>query len=70
MSTANDLLNNYQHIVTELRLVPGSKGIFDVVVNGDMIFRKDDVDRHANPGEVLALFSDLVGPDVPRFHDQ
>lgn len=67
MSATQDLLNNYQHIISELRIVNGSKGIFDVTVDDTMIYSKGKTGRHAHPGEVLQLFSEVVGDDVPRY---
>jgi predicted Rdx family selenoprotein len=65
--TVSDLLTNYQHVIEDLRLVMGSKGIFDVEVDGQMLFSKHAQGRHAGDGEVLQLFTDLVGPNVPRY---
>ena len=42
-------------------------GVFGVEVDGDLIYSKKGNGRHAEPGEVLQLFTDLVGPDVPRY---
>jgi selenoprotein W-related protein len=67
VSAVSDLLSNYQHVIEDLRLVTGTKGVFDVVVDGQVLYSKAETGRHANEGEVLALFTDLVGPDVPRF---
>lgn len=67
MSAAGDLLANYQHVIESLTFVTGSKGVFDVVVDGETIYSKHATGRHADPGEVLARFTDLVGPDVPRY---
>jgi len=67
VSATQDLLNTYQHVIDDLTLVTGSKGVFDVVVNGDLIYSKGETGRHAEPGEVLALFRDVVGPDVSDF---
>jgi selenoprotein W-related protein len=36
-------------------LVPGKGGVFNVTVDGKLIFSKDDVGRFPNPGEVSAL---------------
>ncbi len=69
MSAANDLLTNYQHVISDLTLKTGGKGIFDVIVNGEMIYSKDQTGRHANDGEVLELFTAVVGPDTPRYGD-
>lgn len=67
MSAASDLLSAYQHVIGSLTLVTGSKGVFDVEVDGDMLYSKHAAGRHAEPGEVLALFRDVVGPDVSDF---
>lgn len=67
MSVTRDLLTNYQHVIDELRLVMGSKGVFDVTVDGQTIYSKHETGRHAEPGEVLKLFTEYVGPDVKRF---
>ena len=37
------------------RLVPGSGGVFDVVVDGETIFSKAAVGRFPEPGEVSRL---------------
>ena len=56
MSAAHDLLRDYQHVIAELRLITGSKGIFNVIVDGEMLYSKRSTGRHAEPGEVLELF--------------
>ena len=56
MSAAHDLLRDYQHVIAELRLITGSKGIFDVIVDGETLYSKHSTGRHAEPGEVLELF--------------
>ncbi|MDH3295754.1 MAG: Rdx family protein [Acidimicrobiia bacterium] len=67
MSAISDLLINYQHIIDDLTVVMGDKGVFDVSVDGDMLYSKNQTGRHAEPGEVLDLFTAHVGPDVPRY---
>jgi selenoprotein W-related protein len=67
VSATKDLLTHYQHVIDELRLVMGSKGVFDVVVDGETIFSKHAEGRHAEPGEVLKRFRVLVGPDVREY---
>ena len=66
MSALSDLLSNYQHVITDLRLVMGDKGVFDVTVDGQLIYSKAETGRHAEPGEVLARFTELVG-DIKRY---
>ena len=67
MSAASDLLTNYQHVIEDLRLVTGDDGVFDVVVDGQLVYSKHETGRYAEPGEVLGVFRDLVGPDVSTY---
>ena len=60
-------MHDYQHVIAELTLVTGSAGVFDVVVDGEVIYSKHSTGRHAEPGEVLALFRDYLGREVPIF---
>ncbi len=71
MSATQDLLSNYQHVIDDLVLVTGSRGVFDVeITEGDSaatIYSKGETGRHANEGEVLALFTEHVGPSIARY---
>ncbi len=67
MSAANDLLSNYQHIISALTMVPATGGVFEVEVDGDLIYSKKATGRHAEPGEVLDLFTGSFGEGVRRF---
>ncbi len=62
MSVVTDLLTNYQHAIADLKLITGGSGVFDVTVDGTMIYSKAETGRHAEPGEVLAAFTEFVGP--------
>ena len=70
MSAVSDLLSNYQHVIEEIRLVTGDNGAFEVVVNGNLVYSKHATGRQAEPGEVLNLFTDLMGSDVPRYGEE
>ncbi len=70
MSAVSDLLSNYQHVIEELRLVTGDNGAFEVVVDGNLVYSKHATGRHAEPGEVLDLFTNLMGSDVPRYGEE
>jgi predicted Rdx family selenoprotein len=60
VSAAEDLLTHYQHLIEELRFVMGSNGVFDVVVDGVVIYSKAVEGRHAHPGEVLDRFRRIL----------
>ena len=64
---ADEILSNYQHIIDRFTFVTGSKGVFDFKVNDEMLFSKKSIGRHAEPGEVLRLFREHVGPGVPTY---
>jgi selenoprotein W-related protein len=56
-------------MIESLTLVTGSKGIFDVEVDGEMLYSKHATGRHAEPGEVLGLFRDRYAQDVTPYGD-
>ena len=64
MRTVSDLLHDYQHVISELELVTGSHGVFDVEVDDQLLFSKKAAGRHAKPGEVLRLFKEQIVPGV------
>ena len=68
MSAAHDLIHHYQHLIDELTLITGSAGVFDVIVNDEMPYSKTDTGRHAEPGEVLSLFTELLPSDTSRYN--
>lgn len=40
---------------TEVQLLPSSGGVFEVTVDGNLVFSKRALRRHAAPGEVVEL---------------
>ncbi|MGA7096697.1 MAG: Rdx family protein [Acidimicrobiia bacterium] len=67
VSAASDILGNYQHVIGSLTLTTGSKGVFDVTVDGEVLFSKHSIGRHAEPGEVLELFIEKYGAGVTPY---
>ncbi len=43
----------------ETRLIPSSGGVFEVALDGKVVFSKRAVGRHARPGEVVNLIQAL-----------
>ena len=70
MSAVSDLLTDYQHVIDDIRLVTGDNDAFEVVVDGELVYSKHATGRHAEPGEVLGIFRDILGADVPVYADQ
>jgi len=69
VSATSDLLSNYQHVIESLTLHTGTKGVYDVTVDSELIYSKGHTGRHAEPGEVLQLFTELVG-DIRRYGEE
>lgn len=67
MRAVDDLLTNYQHVIEDLTMVMGSKGVFDVEIDGELLYSKGLTGRHADPGEVLELFTARYGEGVARY---
>ena len=63
-------MSRYQHVVRSMRLITGTKGVFDVTVDGVVLFSKQQMGRHAEPGEVLALFVGAYGAGVPVYAEE
>jgi hypothetical protein len=38
-------------------MIPSGRGRFEVTLDGTPIFEKSKLDRHARPGEILALIA-------------
>lgn len=59
-------MNAWAPIIEAIDLVPADKGRFEVTVDGELIFSKVVLGRHAEPGEVFALAREKLGPEIPR----
>ncbi|MBX7253845.1 MAG: Rdx family protein [Candidatus Promineofilum sp.] len=60
-------MSNYHHVIERFTFITGSKGAFVFTVDGEVLFSKKAIGRHADPGEVLELFRQFIGPDVEPF---
>jgi selenoprotein W-related protein len=53
-------------VIAEIQLIPSSGGRFEVTLDGELIYSKAAVKRHAAPGEVAGLVQQRLGPPQPR----
>ena len=70
MSLIDELLKDeiLEAQVESVELIPGSKGRFEVTVNGKLIFSKKTLGRHAEPHEVFNLVKAKSAPTAdPQF---
>lgn len=62
----DELLQGWAPIIESLELVPADKGRFEVTIDGELIFSKAESGRHAEPGEVVGLARERMGPEIER----
>ncbi len=67
MGALGDLVRDYQHVIESITLVTGGAGVFDVLVDDELLYSKRETGRHANPGEVLDLFRSRYADGVPVY---
>jgi selenoprotein W-related protein len=46
--------------VRSWNLLPATGGVYEVTVNGEVVFSKKEIGRHAEPGEVKAAIVDRL----------
>ena len=63
-------MSRYQHVVRSMTLTTGTKGVFDVTVDGAVLYSKHQMGRHAEPGEVLDLFVTAHGAGIPVYTEE
>jgi selenoprotein W-related protein len=61
VSLTEELLKHYEHLVEEIKLIPSEGGRFEVTVNGQLLYSKLALHRHAEPGEILGMVRKMVG---------
>lgn len=65
MSLATELLKSYEAMIASLEMVPASGGVFEVSVDGEVLFSKKALGRHAYAQEVFDLLKARVGDPPP-----
>ncbi len=65
MSLADELLKAYELVFSALELVPSSGGVFEVSLDGELVFSKKTLGRHAYAHEVFDLVKARLGDPPP-----
>ena len=55
------MLEEWERVVGALEVVPGRGGIFDVHVDGDLVFTKSMLGRYPKPDDVVPLLRERLG---------
>jgi selenoprotein W-related protein len=56
-----EIVDGWSHRLSEIRLIPSSGGRFEVSLDGELIFSKATLDRHAEPNEIANQLSERIG---------
>ncbi len=55
------ILEEMEHEIDSLEVVTGSGGIFDVHLDGELVFTKSMLGRYPEPEDVLPLLEERIG---------
>lgn len=66
--TAQELLVTFEAELDEVALRPGSGGVFDVRVDGEMVFSRTEQGRHPELVELKRLIRDRIAPTKSLGH--
>ena len=66
MQDADAILKEFGPEVSGLRLVPGDHGVYDVEVDGQLIFSMDRAMRFPETNELIRTIRDRLGPRKVR----
>lgn len=64
MSLTTELLSRWAPIMRAVELQSGSRGVFEISLDGEVVFSKKTAGRFPRPGEVAALFESKLGPPL------
>ena len=60
---AQELLLEYEDRIKQVSLIPGGNGVFEVAVDGRLVFSKKRLGRHAEAGELTNLVGSALRHD-------
>lgn len=58
LNEAKTIIKNFQQNINQLTLITGSKGVFEIKVNNDLLFSKKELNRYPENGEIAALINE------------
>lgn len=63
-----ELLTTFEGDLTRASLIPGSGGVFDIRLNGEMIFSRKEAQRFPEIKEIKQLIRDRIDPERDLGH--
>lgn len=55
-----------EHYIASWTLIPSQGGCFELTINGELVFSKKSLGRHAEPGEVASLIRAKLADVKPQ----
>lgn len=65
---AQELLTTFEADLRNVSLIPGSGGVFEVRLNGELIFSRKDAQRFPEAKELKQLVRDRIDPERSLGH--
>ena len=65
---AQELLTTFEQDLTSVALKPGTGGIFEITLNGQLIFSRKNAGRFPESKEVKQLIRDVIDPQRDLGH--
>jgi selT/selW/selH-like putative selenoprotein len=62
VSLAGEILDKWAPVLEAVELKSGSRGVFDVELDGEKVFSKALLDRFPAAGEIVKLLTPKLGP--------
>jgi len=60
LKATEELLTAYEDRIAHVTLIPSWNGVFEVVMDGTLIFSKTRLGRHAQPGELKKIVGERL----------
>lgn len=67
---AQELLFTFADELAEVALIPGTGGVFEVRLNGERLWNKEETGRFPEPKEVKQLIRDRIAPQKDLGHSE
>ncbi len=50
-----EILKEFEFQIAEWKIIPSRGGVFEVTIDGEVVFSKKELDRHPDKGEIWKL---------------
>lgn len=64
MGLVDEILTNWAPIFRDVRLQVADHGRFEVTLDGELVFSKASLGRHAHKDEIARIFEARLGPPL------